>query len=121
MTGRILQNGNVIEVRQGDNFNIRLQFKKQGKEIDLTGADVKMQVKNPDNGQVMWTLSGQATDIEQGKFLIPLTPIQTGIAVGTYTTDIQIQFNDELKSIHTIFPADVNKTGYFRVTPQVTE
>lgn len=38
MTGRILQNSNVIEVRQGDSFTIRLQLKKACKDMDLTGS-----------------------------------------------------------------------------------
>lgn len=117
MTGRILQNSNVIEVRQGDSFTIRLQFKKGCDAIDLTGSKVTMQVRN-DAGDVLLSKLAAEVNIVIGKFALVLTPSDTSIAVGDYNTDIQIQMSDG--SVHTIFPADVNRVGVFRITEQVT-
>ena len=39
--------------------------------------------------------------------------------VGNYKTDIQLELPDG--GVNTIFPADVNKIGVFRITPQVTK
>ena len=117
MTGRILQNSNVIEVRQGDSFTIRLQFKKGGNPIDLTGSIITMQVRKSDDTIVINKFA-EAVDVSVGKFVISLTPYETDVPVGDYDTDIQIQMPDG--SINTIFPADVNKVGVFRVTEQVT-
>lgn len=117
MTGRILQNSNVIEVRQGDSFTIRMQFKKGGEAINLVGSKVTMQVRNNDDAVLLSKLATEV-DIAVGKFAIVLTPSDTSIPVGDYNTDIQIQMSDG--SIHTIFPADVNRVGVLRITEQVT-
>ena len=117
MTGRILQNSNVIEVRQGDSFTIRLQFRKGGNVIDLTDSRITMQVRD-EAGDVLLDKLATEVDLANGKVALILTPSDTSIAVGDYDTDIQIQMPDG--SINTIFPADVNKVGVFRVTEQVT-
>lgn len=117
MTGRILQNSNVIEVRQGDSFTIRLQFKKACKDMDLTGSKVTMQVRDEAGSIIMDKLATEV-DLAAGKVALILTPDDTDVPVGEYKADIQLYMPDG--SINTIFPADVNKVGIFRVTEQVT-
>ena len=118
MTGRIIQSSNVIEVRQGDSFTIRLQLHKCCEPIDLTDAVATMDVKNEAN-KVLFSKKAEVVDAVNGKLAIILTPVDTDIPVGDYVTDIQIKMSDG--SVNTIFPADVNKLGTFRVTEQVTK
>lgn len=118
MTGRILQNSNVIEVRQGDSFTITLNIKRDCKDVDLTGSKLNMQVRKMDDNQLMFDLLGTEIDIQAGRIALILTPAQTGIDVGDYKTDIQLTTSDGM--VNTIFPADVNRIGIFRVTEQVT-
>lgn len=117
MTG-IVQN-NLIAVRQGDSFAINFELKdKCCKPVDLTGATMLMQVRDADNN-LKFSLSGTPVDAVNGKMALLLTPTQTGIDVGDYKTDIQVTLSDG--SVNTIFPANVNQIGVFRVTEQVTE
>ena len=115
MTGTV-QN-NLITVRQGDSLAINFDLKDKCKPVDLTGAMMLMQVRdNSDN--LMFSISGTPVDAKDGKMAILLTPVQTGIPVGDYNTDIQVTLADG--SVNTIFPANVNQIGVFRVTEQVT-
>ena len=118
MSGRILQNSNLIEVRQGDSFTIRLQLKKKHEALDLTGSRVNMQVRNMQDDTLLFDKLATEVDILAGKVAIVLTPTDTNISVGDYKTDIQITFPDG--SVNTIFPADVNRIAVFRVPEQVT-
>jgi hypothetical protein len=118
MTGRILQNGNVIEVRQGDSFTIRLNITKNSSKIDFTDAVISMQVRGFEDNTLKFDLLATSIDVEKGQFALILTPMHTGISVGDYKTDIQLTTKDG--SINTIFPADVNKVGILRITEQVT-
>lgn len=118
MTGRILQNSNVIEVRQGDSFVITLNIKKGCDDIDLTGSKINMQVRKMDDNQLMFDKLATEIDLKAGRVAIILTPDDTKIDVGEYKTDIQLSTPDGL--VNTIFPADVNRVGIFRVTEQVT-
>lgn len=118
MTGRILQNGNIIEVRQGDSFTIRIAMKKNNQAIDLTGAKVNMQVRDAKDDRLMFDLLATEIDVRAGLVALIITPDMSKIDVGDYKTDIQVSFPDG--SINTIFPADINKLGIFRVTEQVT-
>lgn len=118
MTGYIWQNSNVIAVRQGDSFVIRLQLKKGQEVIDLTGSKVEMQVRRLDDNELMFALQATEMDIKQGKVALILTPEQTKIDVGDYKTDIQVTFADG--TVNTIFPADVNRVAIFKITEQVT-
>lgn len=117
MTGRIIENTNLIEVRQGDSFTIDICMTKNNEAIDLTGSEVKMQCRKADD-TVMWSLIGTAVDIVHGKVALMLTPIHTSIEVGDYKTDIEVTFADG--TVNTIFPQDVNKIGTLRITQQVT-
>lgn len=118
MTGRILQNGNVIEVRQGDSFTIRIAMKKNDQAINLTGAKVNMQVRGFNDDSLKFDLLATEIDVQAGLVALIITPEMSKIDPGDYKTDIQVSFPDG--SINTIFPADVNKIGIFRVTEQVT-
>lgn len=116
MSGTI-QN-NLITVRQGDSFAINLAVKQNCKPVDLTGASILMQVKDA-GGNVMFGVSATPVDVVHGKMVLLITPTETAIPVGDYVTDIQITGADG--SVNTIFPANVNAIGTFRITPQVTE
>lgn len=108
---------NVISVRQGDSFAINLSLREGCRPVDLTGASLLMQVRD-ENGNVKFSVSGTAVDVLDGKMAILLTPTETNIPVGDYVTDIQLTLADG--AVHTIFPANVNQIGTFRVTEQVT-
>lgn len=117
MTGRIINN--LIEVRQGDSYPINLELtnSKTKKPVDLTGATLQMQVRD-EEGNLMFSLNGTDVDVLSGKMALILSPTQTSIPVGDYVTDIQLTTSDGL--VHTIFPANVNQIGVFRITQQVT-
>ena len=118
MTGRILPNGKVIEVRQGDSFTIRLSITKNNSRIDFTDAVVNMQVRSLDDNTLKFDLLATNIDVSKGQFALILTPTHTNLPVGEYKTDIQLTTKDG--SINTIFPADVNRVGVLRITEQVT-
>lgn len=118
MTGRILQNGNVIEVRQGDSFTIRMNITKNNSRIDFTDAKINMQVRGFEDNTLKFDILANTIDAGKGQFALVLTPTHTSLPVGDYKTDIQLTTNDG--SINTIFPADVNKVGVLRITEQVT-
>lgn len=115
MTGRVVNN--LIEVRQGDSFQINFQFKNKCKPIDVTGSTLVMQVKDS-GGNIMFTCLGEMVDAQDGKMILNITPTMSSIAVGDYNTDIQLTGADG--SVNTVFPADVNAIGTFRITEQVT-
>lgn len=115
MSGRVINN--LIEIRQGDSFAMNFQIKNKCQPVDLTGAEMLMQVRD-ENNNLMFTLSGTDVDVKNGKMALLFTPTQTNIPVGDYVTDIQITTSDG--SVNTIFPADVNKIGIFRITEQIT-
>jgi len=116
MTGRMIKN--LIEVRQGDSFNINLQIFQEGKPVNLTGFSLLMQVRDNDNN-LIFSVYGIGVDTANGKMALLLTPEHTKIAVGDYKTDIQLSGSDG--SVNTIFPANVNQVAVFRITPQITE
>ncbi|MBE6452991.1 MAG: DUF2479 domain-containing protein [Alphaproteobacteria bacterium] len=117
MSGRIIAQTNLIEVRQGDSFTINIQIKKGHKPLDLNGSKLMMQVRDTDD-TVMISKVADFIDSEQGKMSLILTSTDTDVSVGDYKVDIQLILPDN--SIHTIFPSDVNKIGIFRITEQVT-
>jgi len=119
MSGRIMPN--FMEVRQGDNFNIRLQFKNKQSFVNIKDALIKMQVRALDDNRVVFTKTGEVDDAENGKAHIAIVPADTqDLDLKTsYITDIQVTFaNGE---VHTIYPQDVNKVASFIITQNVTE
>lgn len=116
MTGRIVNN--LIEVRQGDSFAINFWVKRGCKPVDLTGSTTLMQVRNINSNALVFQATGTLVDGLNGKVAILLTPTETSAAVGDYKTDIQVTLADG--SVNTIFPANVNQIGTFRITEQVT-
>ncbi len=115
MSGRIINN--LIEVRQGDSFNIMFNVSLNGAPADLSDSTIRMQVRNEQN-EMMFELLGKIVDEENGKLVLCITPEQSNIAVGDYKCDIQLETADG--SVNTIFPLNVNQIGVFRITPQVT-
>lgn len=108
---------NLITVRQGDSFAINLELKEGSKPVDLTGATLLMQVRDVE-GNIKFSLSGTSVDASQGKMALLLTPQETSIDVGDYVTDIQLTLSSG--QVNTIWPANVNQIGVFRITEQVT-
>ena len=121
MVGKITPN--YIEVRQGDNFTILLQFKdeKSGGLVDLTNAALKMQVRNKEDNKVVLTKIGDKDDALKGKASISILPENTkNLSVNRdYITDIQITFGNG--EVHTIYPAEVSQVAAFIVSQNVTE
>lgn len=116
MSGTI-QN-NLITVRQGDSFAIFICVRDKCKPVDLTGASLLMQVRDA-GGNLVFQVVGTSDDAVHGKMSLLITPAETSAAVGDYKTDIQLTTADG--NINTIWPANVNTVGTFRITPQVTE
>ena len=115
MTGRIINN--LIEVRQGDSFDIILHFRNsQGTKINLENSVFEMQVRDNDN-RIIFSKDGIIT-ISDASVCFALSPNETDKDVGDYKTDIQ--WTDKYGHVNTVFPQDVNKVGIFRITPQVT-
>ncbi len=119
MVGRVMPH--FIEVRQGDSFTILLQFKSKEGFMDITGSELKMQVRNREDNKVLFSKSGIIDDGIKGKAHLSLIPADTKnlSIVGEYLTDIQITFpNGET---HTVYPADVSKVASFIVSQHITE
>lgn len=119
MTGRILANVNVIEVRQGDTFNIKLKFNPQNKKINLQNLKIAMQVRQTADDALVFEKQAEVVDSLAAVYLLRLSPAETSIPVGNYKTDIQVIFANS--DVNTVFPQDVAKIGTFRVTNQVTK
>jgi len=115
MTGTV-QN-NIITVRQGDSFALNFELKEKCKPVNLTGATMLMQVRD-ENDNLKFSLAGTAVDVVNGKMALLFTPAQTSLPVGDYNTDIQVTLQDG--SVNTIWPANVNQIGVFRITEQVS-
>lgn len=116
MVGRVVNN--LIEVRQGDSFDIVLHvITDKGENMDLDGSTFKMQVRN-DNDAVVFEKKGDVTPSD-ALVRFALTPSETDKDVGDYVTDIQ--WTDKYGRVNTIFPQDINKVGVFRITRQVTK
>ena len=108
---------NIITVRQGDSFALNFELREKCKPVDLTGATMLMQVRD-ENDALKFSITGTPVDVAHGKMAILLTPTQSSIPVGDYITDIQVTLADG--SVNTIWPANVNQIGVFRVTEQVS-
>lgn len=116
MAGRILSN--LIEIRQGDSFDMPIHLKSGGKDLDITGFIFKMQVKD-NTGKVLITKIGDVADAARGRACISLMPVDTNIAPGDYLTDIQVTFPNG--QVHTLFPQKIGAVAVFRITEQVTQ
>lgn len=113
MSGRIF--GNIIEVRQGDSFDISLKAFCGNKSFDMKTSTVRMQVRDL-SGKMMFEIKGRV--IGKDLAVLSVTPEQSRIAVGEYECDIQLETQEG--SVNTVFPPEVNRVGIFRITRQVT-
>lgn len=119
MVGKITPN--YIEVRQGDNFTILLQFKDEEKAINITNSVLKMYVKNKADEKTIIIKQGIIDDGVNGKAHISIVPEDTKKlnVKDEFVTDIQITFaNGET---HTIYPQDISRVASFIVSQHVTE
>lgn len=122
MTSRMTTTGIVIT--QGDTLNIPLKFSfnQRGEKtpIDLTNAILRMQVRaSPDEQPLIKKEVTDHVDAMNGKTVLQLAPEDTNIPVGTYYTDIEIQFIDGQK--FTVYPPKAGCKAYFKVTDQFTK
>lgn len=115
MSGNMTSKG--ITVRRGDSFTIIMRFHAAAGDFDISGAAVKMAVRDAD-GNLVLDKSGLISDAAHGIAAIELTPQDTAIAVGRYKTDIQITFANG--QVHTIYPPNVNTVAYFKIAEEVT-
>lgn len=118
MTGRVQEN--LIEVRRGDSLVINIQVKKCCAPMDLSGAIILMQVREKDSGNLVFEVFGTEVDAKNGKIALIITPEMTKNQIADdYITDIELTTPDG--SVNTLWPADINKIGTFRITPDVTD
>lgn len=116
MVGTITPKG--ITVRKGDSFNIILQFRHSEIPMDLSDCIIKLGVKNQ-AGKIMFEKQAEIIDVASGKARIVITPNESSIDAGEYRSDIQITFKNG--EVHTVYPQDINKLAYFKITEEVTE
>ena len=112
---------NYIKIRQGDNFNILLQFKDEDKFIDISNSSLKMYVKNKFDNRTVLIKQGIIDDAVNGKSHISIVPEDTLRLKITdeYITDIQITFaNGET---HTVYPQNISQVASFIISQHVTE
>lgn len=107
-----------ITVRQGDSFDIIMNFKSGRRNFDLTECHIKMAVRN-DNNEVIFSKDGEIIAAASGTARIKINPDDTNNSVGTYKTDIQLTLKNG--DVHTIYPQNLNAVAYFKITPEVTE
>ena len=118
MTGKINPIANMITIRQGDSFDLTLQFRKCSQAIDMTDCVVKAQARN-DSNEVVFEKTADTINIEQGLYCLSFTPNETNIEEGDYRLDMQYMMPNG--AVHTFFPSDPDKIGTLRITKQVTE
>lgn len=116
MAGRILPN--LIEIRQGDSFDMPIHLKSGGKDLNIAEFVFKMQVRDSE-GKIVITKLGEIADAERGRACLSLTPKDTDISPGDYQTDIQVTFSNG--QVHTLFPQNPGAVAVFRITEQVTQ
>lgn len=116
MAGRVLNN--LIEVRQGDSFDMPIHLTSEGKDLDISGFVFKMQIRN-EEGNIILSKTGEIADALRGRACMNLNSKDTSIPTGDYLTDIQVTFANG--QVHTIFPQNTNTVAIFRITEQVTK
>ncbi len=116
MTGYI--NNNLVAVRQGDSFAINICVSENCRPVDLSTAQIRMQVRD-NNNSLLFEVEGTPVDVEHGKVALLLTPEQTNIELGDYKCDIELIREDG--EVHTIFPQNINQIGTLKITEQVTQ
>ena len=122
MTSKMTSAGIVIT--QGDTLNIPLHFSysQEGKKIpvDIKNAVIRMHVRENENAQpLIKKESSNHVDAANGKTILQLSPEDTDIPVGTYYTDIEIQFIEEQQ--FTFYPPNPNCKAFFKVVAQYTK
>lgn len=118
MSGNILVPANIIEVRQGDSFDIYFHLKKDCRDYDLTGTTITMIVKDKIDKRLIFEKNADGVDLTNGRMVIQIYPMDTNnLQVGDYETQIRVIMPNG--KIHTIFPDDPKKVGTFRITKKV--
>lgn len=123
MSSKMTSSGIIIT--QGDTLNIPLKFaynRSGGVKvpISLENAVLRMQVRSSaDTQPVIKKEITEHLDAAAGKTLMQLSAEDTNIPVGTYYTDMEIQFIDGQK--FTFYPYKTGCKAYFKVVEQFTK
>lgn len=122
MTSKMTSTGIIIT--QGDTLNIPLRFavnQSGGKmPVDISNAVIRMQVRaNAESQPLINKAVTDHYDPVNGKTVLQLSPEDTNIPVGSYYTDIEIQFIDGQK--FTFYPPKSACKAYFKVVEQFTK
>ncbi len=123
MSSKMTPSGIIIT--QGDTLNIPLKFAyNQGGgvkvPINLEHAILRMQVRASADAQPLIKKEiSEHFDAAGGRTVMQLTAEDTNIPVGTYYTDMEIQFIDGQK--FTFFPYKAGCKAYFKVVEQFTK
>lgn len=104
-----------IVVTQGDTYNLPIEFKN----LDITGATLKMQVRDVSGKVLIDNTTSEHINPEKGLTAICLTKEETNIPIGDYETDIEINMPDG--SRFTFYPEAVGAVALFVVTRQITK
>lgn len=114
MVGKITQVG--ITVRQGDSFDILMQFRnKNGQPFDISECFLKMEVLDLQKNKPLFSIDGEIVEPMSGKARIKVVPQHTiGKEVKDYGADIKLILKNG--DVHTVYPQDINKIAFFRIS-----
>lgn len=114
MSGNIIEQANIIEVRQGDSFDIFIHLIKDNKSINLSESTISLTVYNNIGNSIVLQRDSVGVDMENGKVCIEIYPSDTEkMLAGDYPCTIRALL--ENGRVHTFFPSGVSRKGTFRV------
>lgn len=108
---------NSILIRQGDSFDIVMQFKnKNGSPLDINGSKIFLTVED-ENKMLKFKIVGEIIDAVNGKARIKILPKHSRQKAGIYAANIEIVFKNG--DVHTIFPQDLSSNAIFQISAEV--
>ena len=117
MSGGIIEQSNIIEVRQGDSFDIFIHLQKNGQNINLSDAVVSLTVYDFIGSGVILKKDAVGVDLKNGKVCLEICPEDTEkMLEGDYSCTIKVHM--ENGRVHTFFPQGISRRGTFRVIPK---
>ena len=110
---------NSILIRQGDSFDIVMQFKnKNGTPIDISESKILLTVQDKDK-ILKFKIIGEIIDGVNGKARIKILPKHSEQEAGIYAANIEIIFKNG--DVHTIFPQDLTSNAIFQISEEVSD
>lgn len=117
MSGGIIEQANIIEVRQGDSFDLFIHLQKNSQNINLSNSVVSLTVYNSIGYGVLLKKDAVGVDLKNGKVCIEIHPDDTEKMLdGDYPCTIKVHL--ENGRVHTFFPQGLSRRGIFRVIPK---